>query len=186
MAQKTIGMCSLIVGFLLFIGLTSNAQANDREKALKYLRAGKDEQAFVLMKKAAQKGDAEAQQYVGAMYEFGKGTKTDINQAAVWFRKAAEQGKALAQYSMGIYYEKGTGVAKDPKEAVKWMKMAADKDIPDAQSQLGTYYLDGSIGYILPGWLWRTSTGRQTGIPLVFEISRKGEPHRSIQYRTCL
>jgi len=48
-------------------------------------------------RKAAEQGDAKAQNNLGVMLADGRGVVKDEAQAVVWFRKAAEQGDALAQ-----------------------------------------------------------------------------------------
>jgi len=42
-------------------------------------------------RKAAARGDAEAQCELGVCYEYGFGVQEDLKQAVVWYRKAAEQ-----------------------------------------------------------------------------------------------
>jgi hypothetical protein len=46
----------------------------------------------------AEKGDAEAQFYLGVMYENGNGVLKDYTEAVKWYRKAADQGAAAAQH----------------------------------------------------------------------------------------
>ena len=45
----------------------------------------------------AERGDADAQRWLGAMYYQGEGVQQDYEKAAHWFRKAAEQGHARSQ-----------------------------------------------------------------------------------------
>ena len=47
-------------------------------------------------RKAAERGDAEAQYWLGRCYYFGEGVAWDRAEAVKWFRKAAEQGDASA------------------------------------------------------------------------------------------
>ncbi len=82
---------------------------------------------FQEIKARAEEGDAEAQAYLGFMYELGRGATKDEAEAVRWFRKAADQGHARAQFNLGVRYELGRGVAKDDAEAVKWYRKAAVK-----------------------------------------------------------
>lgn len=66
---------------------------------------------------AAEGGDAQAQTYVGDIYEKGLGTSPDYAKAAEWYRKAAQQGFAPAQIALGALYEQGRGVPRDQAEA---------------------------------------------------------------------
>ncbi|WP_205747328.1 caspase family protein [Desulfopila sp. IMCC35006] len=73
----------------------------------------------------AQGGDAEAQTYVGDIYQQGLGTPPRYDRAAEWYQKAAEQGNTRAQMSLGFLYEKGLGVKKDPAQAHSWYRRAS-------------------------------------------------------------
>lgn len=73
----------------------------------------------------AQAGDAEAQTYVGEIYEKGLGLKPDYEAAAHWYAKAAEQQFSRAQINLGNLYEKGLGVVADKARALNLYRMAA-------------------------------------------------------------
>ena len=76
----------------------------------------------------AQSGDAEAQAYVGEIYEKGMGLPPDYQLAAQWYRKAAAQGNTRAQINLGYLYEKGLGVPKDRQMAFAWYKKSSGLD----------------------------------------------------------
>jgi TPR repeat protein len=63
-------------------------------------------EAAKLLRKAAEKGHAEAQLLLGNCYFSGEGVKQDVVEAAKWWKKAAEQGLADAQGILGVCYEK--------------------------------------------------------------------------------
>jgi uncharacterized protein len=73
----------------------------------------------------AQRGNADAQTYMGYLYAAGRGVPQNYTQAAIWYRRAAEQGHPTAQYELGLQYDKGQGVPQDPVEAEKWLILAA-------------------------------------------------------------
>lgn len=74
----------------------------------------------------AERGDKEAQTYVGELYERGLGsTPPDYGAAATWYRKAADQGFARAMIDLGFLYEKGLGVSKDPTTALNLYRKAS-------------------------------------------------------------
>lgn len=56
---------------------------------------------------AAEQGDADAQNNLGAMYAEGQGVRQDDTEAVRWFRQAADQGLAQAQFNLGAMYYKG-------------------------------------------------------------------------------
>ncbi|MGV6853126.1 MAG: caspase family protein [bacterium] len=74
---------------------------------------------------AAQQGDAEAQVYVGEIYEDGMGSQPDFSRASNWYQKAAAQGNSRAMINLGHLYEQGKGVAKDPVKALNLYRKAA-------------------------------------------------------------
>lgn len=95
--------------------------------------------------KAAARGDAEAQYYIGLRYYQGVGGKTQSYAEAVkWFRKSAEQGNARAQLAMGVCYDNGDGVLQSYEEAVKWYRKSAEQGDAQAQYELGRCYYEGN------------------------------------------
>ena len=99
-----------------------------------------------LLKPLADKGNADAQEKIGRLYERGKGLPKDFTQAEYWYRKAAEQGDPAAQARLGFMYRIGEGVTRDPKQAAKWYAMGATKGNPLAQ-----------VGW---SWRWKASARR--------------------------
>lgn len=95
--------------------------------------------------KAAEKGSADAQFYLGMCYINGKGVEQDYTEAMKWLCKAAEQGDAGALYKLGLCYETGQGVKQDFAEAVKWYRKAAEQGNADAQYHLGMFYAQGQV-----------------------------------------
>ena len=78
----------------------------------------------------AKGGDAQAQTYVGEIFEKGLGVPPDYDAAAQWYQKAAEQGYERAQINLGHLYETGLGVPKNPALALKWYRQASG--LPEA------------------------------------------------------
>ena len=76
---------------------------------------------------AADRGNADAQDYLGIMYANGRGVPQDYAKAAEWYRKAADQGYANAQCNLGFMYDNGCGVPQNCKTAVEWYQKAADQ-----------------------------------------------------------
>ncbi|MBL8442695.1 MAG: caspase family protein, partial [Zoogloeaceae bacterium] len=73
----------------------------------------------------ANAGDAEAQTYVGEIYERGIGGEAPRHaEAAQWYRKAADKGHTRAMINLGFLYEKGLGVQRDPAAALALYRKA--------------------------------------------------------------
>ena len=66
---------------------------------------------------AADQGNADAQNNLGAMYDNGQGVPQNYAEAVKWFRLAADQGHAIAQNNLGLMYAKGQGVPQNYAEA---------------------------------------------------------------------
>ena len=91
------------------------------------------------LRQAAEQGDAEAQNKLGAMYANGERVPEDAREAVKWFRKAAEQGFASAQYNLGLMYDNGEGVPEDYVKAYAWINLAAaqgQKDVVKAKDSI--------------------------------------------------
>jgi hypothetical protein len=76
-------------------------------------------------KKAADQGDAGAQNSLGVAYFTGKGVPQDYAEAFRWYKKAADQGDAGAQNSLGVAYFTGKGAPQNYVEAYFWGNLAA-------------------------------------------------------------
>ncbi len=113
------------------------------EDGLAAYKRGDYKTAVTIWTTAANKGDAEAQNNLGLLYDKGEGVAQDYNQAVSWYRKAAEKGFAAAQNNLGLSYAKGQGVPQDNKRAVSWFRKAADQGYLEAQINLGAMYANG-------------------------------------------
>lgn len=108
------------------------------------------EESKKLYFQAAVMGNAEAQAYVGRLYEYGRGVPKDEVEALKWFRKAAAQGDRDGQFALGLAFEQGRGVSIDSAEAAKWygkaaysFQKAAEAGEANAQYFLGNMYQTG-------------------------------------------
>src|SRR5665213_1594690 len=77
--------------------------------------------------KAAEQGIAQAQGYLGLMYQLGQGVPQDFAESVKWYRKAAEQGDIDAQWRFGVMYNTGRGVPQDFVQAYMWVNIAASR-----------------------------------------------------------
>ena len=121
------------------LGLAAPAWAGFDEGAAAYKR-GDYATALREWRPLAKQGNANAQFFLGVMYDKGLGVPQDYAEALQWYRKAAEQGNAGAQHNLGFMYAKGEGVAQDYGEAMKWYRKAAEQGDANAQINLGFMY----------------------------------------------
>lgn len=93
--------------------------------------------------KAADQGNAKAQNVLATLYARGQGVPQDDTVAAGWYRKAADQTFAPAQFSLCELYRDGKGVPQDLTVAARWCLKAANQGYVPAQAVLGKFYLAG-------------------------------------------
>jgi TPR repeat protein len=123
-------------------------EKNDWDKVstpnLEYYAANKVKkdatQAVAWFRKAAEQGNADAQNSLAHAYHEGKAVPKDAAKAVEWWRKAADQNHAGAQNALGAAYDHGKGVPKDAAKAVEWFRKAADQGNVYAQNNLGIMY----------------------------------------------
>ena len=112
---------------MLLMVIAALAQNADKlyEEGKKLYDEKKYEQAFPLLKKAAEKGHKKAQYRLGRCYDKGNGVEEDNKAAFTWYEKAAKQDHAKSQYQLARYYLKGKGgIAVDTEKARKLLKKA--------------------------------------------------------------
>ena len=94
----------------------------------------------------ARAGDAEAQFFLGLIYDNGYGVARDAAVAANWYRKAARGGHQQAQHNLAVAYAEGDGVIPNPRKAIALWRQAARQGSVDAQYNLGVVYALGKYG----------------------------------------
>jgi len=77
------------------------------------------------IQRRAQRGEADAQVDLGAMYELGMGLPRDGVEALRWYRRSADQGNVYGQYFSGLLLGRGrAGVTRDLDAAAGWFAKA--------------------------------------------------------------
>lgn len=111
------------------------------EQGLKALDNKDYEKAAKFFEQAANQGNAEAQFWIGLLYDNGDGVYMNKETAVMWYRKSAEQGYVDAQVNLARCFGLGIGVPQDENQAVYWLRKAAEKGDIEAKEQLK------SLGY---------------------------------------
>jgi len=139
-----LGIRNLLGALVIATTLGAPAAAGPLEDANDAYREKAYAKAAELVRPLAEKGDAEAQYFLGTLYIEGTGVEQSDATAFLWFQRAANQGNAAAQYNLGASYATGAGVAKSDVEAAKWFRRAADQGMAFAQLNLGLLYAAGN------------------------------------------
>jgi hypothetical protein len=119
-------VAAMVAGSLLAVTVccgSAQAQPTLRQGAAAY-HQGNYPVAAQIFGYLAQRGNAEAQAFLGVLYEKGLGVPQNYTQAAIWYRRAAEQGHTGGQYKIGLLYDRGQGVPQDTVQAEKWLILA--------------------------------------------------------------
>lgn len=132
----------------LWLALTPALAQSPAEKGWNAYLTGRHSEAWGQLKPLADQGDANAQYYVGSLYQAGHGVPASAHHAATWYEKAAQQNHALAQFALGflLYYGGGEGddaLRADPAAAAPWLEKAAEQQVVPAQHLLGQMYREG-------------------------------------------
>lgn len=99
--------------------------------------------AAAWFRRAAEAGDARAQNNLGHMYLDGDGVPQSDTYGFHWLERAAEAGYVKAMYSVGFLYEFGRGVPQDHVKAADWYARAAEEGHAQAQNNLGNLRMYG-------------------------------------------
>lgn len=95
-----------------------------------------NEKAFYYFTKAANQGDALAQNELAYMYAAGKGAQRDNEKALKWYQQAAKQGLASAQYNLALMYLNGLGTSPNQALGEQWLKESASRGFEPARAKL--------------------------------------------------
>ncbi len=77
-------------------------------------------------RKAAEQGDARAQNNLGYMYDTNRGVEADAEQAVYWYQLAATAGNVNAQINLANSYHRGRGVEQNDDKALEWYTQVFD------------------------------------------------------------
>lgn len=138
------------------LGLSAvDVSAQDFDKGLAAAEAGDYKTAIIEWQPLAENGDADAQESMGWMYQYGEsiygeGIPKDYTKAIKWYLMAAKQGNARAQLALGFLNLFGEGLPQNETEAISWIRLAAIQGDPSAQDALGNLYSskDATLAHI--------------------------------------
>lgn len=131
---------------LAFIGPVSaeldslDAPSPQLVKGMQAMDAGDFATAIAAYEPLAEKGNADAQFFLGQMYLHGIGVNSYYPTASKLLKQSAMQGLPGAQYVLGKMYESGQGVEPRADKSREWIGKAAQQGYAEAQHDLATIY----------------------------------------------
>ena len=102
--------------------------------------------ALFWYRKAAERGNAFAQNNLAVMLYYGRGVETNKAEAIKWLTASAEQGETAAQANLALHFmqiEIGGVAYPRYEEAAKWYRMAAEGGDWYSQYDIGRAYESG-------------------------------------------
>jgi TPR repeat protein len=109
---------------ILLAVLSQSVVAGDFEDAIAAYDRQEYKVSLVKFTKAAEDGNASAQNNLGFMYEHGQGVVQNYKEAVRWYALSARQGNAAAQANLAGMYKNGRGVARDLVRAHMWYNIS--------------------------------------------------------------
>ena len=145
MQLRPVLMLVLLVSISAVAKPEPDEAAGPLKEAISAVEAGKGDQgqALFVVERAANGGDAKAQNALCNAYRLGRGVPQDKAAALRWCLEAGEQGEAQAQHSLGEICSAG-GRRGSKMIAALWYRKAADQGLAEAQFALGAAYDDDS------------------------------------------
>ena len=119
-----------IIATIVFVVITGCEPSPEKlvKNGKNHIKKEKYTEAMACFKKAAEKGNAEAEYQIGKMYLYGYGVVVCEDVAAEWFLKSASNNYGDAQNILSLMYYTGQGVTVDYKKAEKWAVQALEKE----------------------------------------------------------
>ena len=114
---------------------------NSFKKAEVLFDNDKPEEAYNILKKLAEQGDAKSQNSLGNGYQHGFWGEIDLKQAKYWYQKAADQNYAGGIHNLGML----EFLQGNYKKALTYFEKSAHLNNANSVNILGIYYSEGII-----------------------------------------
>ena len=139
--RPALGLYACIV--LLLLLWPAPSRAIDLSDVHRSYRDGNYARALAEFRSGADAGAAEAQYWLGLLYDRGQGVARDRDLAYQWFHKAAQQGHSEAQRVVGVYLDEGKSVPQDLAQAAMWYQRAVAQNNAKAMRNLAQLFIWG-------------------------------------------
>lgn len=130
-----------ILFFQLSFGQNTE-ELNNQSKEL--IQQGKFNEAFPILKKAAELGNSEAQYNLGYFLQSGTTGIKDVKAAIEWYKKSSDNGFNNGHYAMMMAYGNGEGVEQNSEKAFEYALKCADNDDATCMWNVVNCYLTGN------------------------------------------
>ena len=140
-----------------------------------------------MIRKRADKGDAEAITHLGDQYFYGRlGLAKDVPRAIELWTEAAQLGSLNAHFHLGMVYYNGDGDAEDKSRGIRHFQEAAMKGQTDSRHMLGfAEFQGGNYEVALQHWMISAKMGDQDSLNAIKKIFKEGHATQA-QYAKAL
>jgi TPR repeat protein len=107
------------------------------------LTSAATEEALILFRSAAEKGNPSAQHALGAAYLGGLGVKKDVALGLAWLEKSAAQKNPEALFKLASLRARGIELPRDDAKAAELARAAAEQGHVEAEYNLASLYATG-------------------------------------------
>ena len=130
---------------LLIFQLTFGQSADELNQQSKELvQKGNYNEAFPILKKSAELGDAEAQYNLGYFLQNGTAGVKNEQEAVEWYKKSSDKGFNDGHYAMMMAYGNGQGVEQNSEKAFEYALKCANNDDSTCMWNVVNCYLTGN------------------------------------------
>ena len=137
---------NLFIILSIFISQLSFGQDADKlnQQSKELLQEGNYDEAFPILKRSAELGNAEAQYNLGYFLQNGiEGVKNE-KEAVEWYKKSSENGFNDGHYAMMMAYGNGIGIEQNSEKAFEYALKCAKNDDATCMWNIVNCYLTGN------------------------------------------
>lgn len=128
-------------------GATALTSEDYFKKGMELAKNKQEEEAFLYIKAAAERGHADAMAAMGGCYSLGQFVEQSPQKAFEWWKKSAQAGSPVGMRCLAEAYREGLGVTKSIELAMYWHNKAAETGSANYQLWLANSYHFGSGGF---------------------------------------
>ncbi len=140
MKQNLLIFISLLI-FQLTFGQSAD-ELNQQSKAL--VQQGKYNEAFPILKKSAELGNAEAQYNLGYFLQNGVDGVKNEKEAVEWYKKSSDNGFNDGHYALMMAYGNGQGIEQNSEKAFEYALKCANNNDATCMWNIVDCYLTGN------------------------------------------
>ena len=127
--------------FQLTFGQSAD-KLNQQSKEL--VQQGKYNEAFPILKRSAELGNAEAQYNLGYFLQNGAAGVKNEKEAVEWYKKSSDNGFNDGHYAMMMAYGNGQGIEQNSEQAFEYALKCANNNDATCMWNIVTSYLTGN------------------------------------------